>query len=762
MSGGKPEFDPRIHLLNPRDERCNRENQSQQRPPSMPPSLDGRGNSSLPNHDDDEALARKLQEEMDQADHERLSWENRAAQDDMELARRMQKQELRSRTEPLLQPSRKKQENGLNSRQHNIHDEDAALALRLMEEENTRSRVRVHSHDNDLELARRMQTLEHQGLGRLNSERDGMQEAESELRMAGKSKQEQEDEMLARDLHLAETSSELLTRGNNLGSGQSLPRPSTPSQSTAPSMPSQSTAPPTRERRPMRRTSAPSNYFRDREHPSILFPFPTADPLPPNASVRLNPATQPPKERKKKKLFGLGPLLRGRSNDRDKDTVARSIPVPPSIPLPTRTPGPLPNSVSVDRPLPIAATPQQQCVETKPKKSKTLKNRPAPSTNVPNCAVCKKPALRHLFTLGKRYHPECFKCVGCHQVIEPSSPFAFSTDEATGDKHPLHRKCYATLYGVKCAVCQESIPTGPDGRMSYVKHPFFEKEQMCPRHALNPGRRCTGCHRFEPITGTGFADLGDANRCVCLSCCRTVIVDSEDAKKLWERVIRFLGETLNLPLWGDLRDIPVLVVGYDALNDQLQNSNHNGSSQIMTRGLCLSEHQSGRRIELQKMRFDKHNRSFAPSDPESKGFTYFQVPDGSKVNPDASVTAILCLSGLPSDLTASVMAHEATHAWIKLHPNYNIANPIPMQVEEGVCQLVSHLFLCDGLEAASTLADNSGPSDEKLRQYFKFCIETDENEIYGTGYRLAAKAYASIGIEALLSHIVMYREFPEV
>ena len=35
-----------------------------------------------------------------------------------------------------------------------------------------------------------------------------------------------------------------------------------------------------------------------------------------------------------------------------------------------------------------------------------------------------------------------------------------------------------------------------------------------------------------------------------------------------------------------------------------------------------------------------------------------------------SVNAILILHGLPYDLTASILAHEATHAYIKLSDNF--------------------------------------------------------------------------------------------
>lgn len=381
---------------------------------------------------------------------------------------------------------------------------------------------------------------------------------------------------------------------------------------------------------------------------------------------------------------------------------------------------------------------------------------------VPRCAVCNEIALSPISALGNLYHRECFKCVACYEIIGANEPFAIMTDD-DGQRSPMHRGCYSNLYGLKCTVCRSIIQGDSDGRVSYVKHPFFQ-EVMCPSHNTTNHRKCTGCHRYEP-TGVNykFADLGDANRCVCYSCCRTVIVDSKDAKPLWDRVIRFFGDVLHLPIFDSMKTIPVLVVPHEALNSQLQHSNHRGSSQIMTRGLCLSEHQIGMNLLLPSLRFDRSTSSFIARDAESRGHTYFEIPKSTRANSQTNVSAILCLSGLPADLSASILAHEATHAWIKLHPRFNPALPIPPQVEEGVCQLVAMLFLSDGLEQASKInQDGDGPSDEKLRQYFKFSIETDTSEIYGQGYRKAAKAYAQIGIEALLSHIVNYREFPNI
>ena len=55
--------------------------------------------------------------------------------------------------------------------------------------------------------------------------------------------------------------------------------------------------------------------------------------------------------------------------------------------------------------------------------------------------------------------------------------------------------------------------------------------------------------------------------------------------------------------------------------------------------------------------------------------------------------------------------------------------------------------------------DSTIPSDEKLRQYFRFCIETDEGE-YGVGFRLAARAYAKMGIQELLYYVALNHDFP--
>jgi hypothetical protein len=273
----------------------------------------------------------------------------------------------------------------------------------------------------------------------------------------------------------------------------------------------------------------------------------------------------------------------------------------------------------------------------------------------------------------------------------------------------------------------------------------FENQKVCPSHLQEvqhktnskppSTRRCTGCHRFEPLFDGGFADIGDADRCICMSCCRTVITDHQSARPLWGEVIGFLEHQLGLKIWEGMRSIPILVVDSSDLHDsQRTASAHQGSTQIMTRGMCLSEQS-----------IDECN---------------------DQIEERIHVTAILCLSGLPADLTASILAHEAVHAWFKLHPRYDILDPIDKVAEEGCCQLIAMLFLTEGLSESIPDVDEPKdessvePNDVKLRQYFRFCIETENDDVYGKGYRTAAQVYASIGIQALLEHVVECKTLP--
>lgn len=141
---------------------------------------------------------------------------------------------------------------------------------------------------------------------------------------------------------------------------------------------------------------------------------------------------------------------------------------------------------------------------------------------------------------------------------------------------------------------------------------------------------------------------------------------------------------------------------------------------------------------------------------------------------------IAFLLGVSSSLNPKI---EAFHAYLKLHPNFSCANPLPRIVEEGLAQLVAYLFLdsLDPIEPEDNVNQRTGsdqegdfggsrniakekddlsiPQGTTLRQYFKFCIESDES-IYGRGFRAAVRAYADLGMHELLYYVALNREFP--
>ena len=342
----------------------------------------------------------------------------------------------------------------------------------------------------------------------------------------------------------------------------------------------------------------------------------------------------------------------------------------------------------------------------------------------------------------------------------------------------------------QCVVCGTIAPS------PYQYHPFFSNEKACASHKQIT--KCCSCSRFEPgpsfrNSSNEFADLEDHNRKLCSACLRSVIIDSNDAIPLWSSILEFMDWHLGLfssydssnpsnidlsnsgdhhPVKIKMKAIPILIVNHDALNDPcVQGSGHGHGN---TRGLCMYEYRVmpallsgiGGRISQGGHLKDFMNRKRSKS-------SVFQTVWNNLSNSlqSSNITAILCLKGLPRDLVSSILAHEATHAWFKLHPNYDPTSPIPLKYEEGCCQLMAFHMLAhlDSINntpkifnsAGRNLSDENQPTDSKLRQYFRYCIETDTSETYGDGFRLAGQAYAKCNsMVTLLDHVAVHKCFP--
>ncbi|KAK8674037.1 hypothetical protein V6N13_112339 [Hibiscus sabdariffa] len=148
------------------------------------------------------------------------------------------------------------------------------------------------------------------------------------------------------------------------------------------------------------------------------------------------------------------------------------------------------------------------------------------------------------------------------------------------------------------------------------------------------------------------------------------------------------------------------------------------------------------------------------------------------------VTAILILYGLPRLLTGSILAHEMMHAWLRLKGYPNLSP----EVEEGICQVLAHMWLDSEIYAASgsdaapssssSSSSSSPPSssssssstsskkgkrsdfEKKLGGFFKHQIETDSSTAYGEGFRLGNQAVNKYGLKRTLDHIRMTGSFP--
>ena len=93
------------------------------------------------------------------------------------------------------------------------------------------------------------------------------------------------------------------------------------------------------------------------------------------------------------------------------------------------------------------------------------------------------------------------------------------------------------------------------------------------------------------------------------------------------------------------------------------------------------------------------------------------------------------------------------------------------EVEEGICQVVGHMWLESEVMAgsSSSSSDSSSsnkskapknPIDRKLGEFFLHQISVDSSPIYGEGFRAGHAAMMQYGLRRTLDHIRMTGRFP--
>jgi hypothetical protein len=385
---------------------------------------------------------------------------------------------------------------------------------------------------------------------------------------------------------------------------------------------------------------------------------------------------------------------------------------------------------------------------------------------------------------GKTYCVGCMRCRVCRKRLE-GQVYHHDSDRDGLYCHP----CLQQKYGMRCVVC-DSFLVG-----QYVRHNYFDDEKYCVTHEeIEQRRKCTSCHRVEPQAQTGrppFVDLPDS-RTVCLECLDSAVMTTDEMAALYQGAVNFMETHLSLTLPPGMRDVPVLAVDTHSLNEErLAGSLTHGNVGGQVRGLTLSRCGEMRHYSRGDMTFDwRTGWRVGPS----RVF---------KVDHIRTVTAVLVLYGLPRDLTASILAHEATHVYLKLTKSFPTDLSLPS--EEGLCQVVAHRFLKhlretneerwatssaasgrhgvgarerirtggfdfqslvhssaprDTVSVQAIRADPSAEIEDKLRGFFVHSIESDQSAVYGDGFRHAKKVVDALGIDFALDELRSSKSLP--
>ena len=431
------------------------------------------------------------------------------------------------------------------------------------------------------------------------------------------------------------------------------------------------------------------------------------------------------------------------------------------------------------------------------------------STFCPGCASAISPFASHVRTAFGKWHRACFACAGCGGAIADGS-------HAMKDGRPFHVRCYRDRFHPRCTVCFEKIPfegqdrySGGHGDMTssgvvkWISHPYWCDATYCPRHERDGTRKCDGCERMETTdagsTGASFAELPDG-RALCLECASTAVVDTErDSTPVYDDVCQFMAE-LGLPLVKG--GVTGIVAGSGGFDDTFARENGNASDGNLlwrhrpplhlvsqdaldaadgkeawhvgrtsrTRGLCLFTEHVIRAVE----RVPRWDAGFAGG-LIPVGFAERTV--GAPRRGETTVNAVVVLYGLPFIAFGAILAHECTHAYIRIAGGFPRLAP---KVEEGLCQLVALLWVED--VAARGRAPNGGAKDGgattngvsngsngdgwEERNLAAMAgdvanqIRTDPSETYGNGLRVALGAYRNVGLTAVFEHVRATGEIP--
>lgn len=103
---------------------------------------------------------------------------------------------------------------------------------------------------------------------------------------------------------------------------------------------------------------------------------------------------------------------------------------------------------------------------------------------------------------------------------------------------------------------------------------------------------------------------------------------------------------------------------------------------------------------------------------------------------------LMLLRGMPSPMFEGVAVHELGHAWLACRD----VVALPPWAEEGFCEWISHRWY-------------TGRGTVEAGNYARR-VETNDNPIYGGGFRRLRELEQRLGFDRIIAHLVAHKELP--
>jgi len=325
---------------------------------------------------------------------------------------------------------------------------------------------------------------------------------------------------------------------------------------------------------------------------------------------------------------------------------------------------------------------------------------------------------------------------GCGERVDFSKgQFEVKNGHAFVQAHFKCHTCGKPLHSAASSPpSREDFPTGHeeegwvflrDGKLYCVHHFIDECCHSCEACGVPLGDQIV----VDPRAGCGF----------CVNCFhqeeadhakhfKTASVESQSqAAELLGKVKSWMKQEMGLDFDGNEGDIPLAVQKLEELLRLHGSTKGMNDMQVHTLGLTVKE-------------------ASRPSLFSKKVYTPKQV---------------LLEKGTSKELAGAVLAHELMHCWIALY--LTPSSELPEEVEEGLCELISYLWLARWHKESSLRARLEEGGGKEDATYLLGRMENNWETAQGRGFH---RAFASLqgqeegNLRLLLAHIQHHHNFP--